>query len=59
MISLSEITDYFYIDFKFLQQSLFRVEVNDYDLLIMRLKKNLFKKNKVGSRFFFSFAQIN
>ena len=58
-MSLLEITDYLYIDFKFLQQSLFKVKVNDDSLLIMRLKKNLFKKNKVGSRFFFSFAQIN
>ena len=59
MISLLEITNYLYIDFKFLQQSLFKVKVNDDSLLIMRLKKNLFKKNKVSSRFFFSFAQIN
>ena len=44
MISLSEITDYFYIDFKFLQQSLFRVKVNDNYLLIMRLKKKYIKK---------------
>ena len=58
-MSLLEITDYLYIDFKFLQQSLFKVKVNDDSLLIMRLKKNLFKKNKVSSRFFFSFAQIN
>tara|TARA_B100000424_G_scaffold225824_1_gene186086 strand:+ start:536 stop:715 length:180 start_codon:yes stop_codon:yes gene_type:complete len=59
LISLLEITDYLYIDFKFLQQSLFKVKVNDDSLLIMRLKKNLFKKNKVNSRFFLGFAQIN
>ena len=58
-MSLLEITDYLYIDFKFLQQSLFKVKVNDDSLLIMRLKKNLFKKNKVNSRFFLSFTQIN
>jgi len=58
-MSLLEITNYLYIDFKFLQQSLFKVKVNDDSLLIMRLKKNLFKKNKVNSRFFLSFAQIN
>ena len=54
-MSLSEITDYFYIDFKFLQQSLFRVEVNGDSLLLMRQKK-LFKKNKIYSRFFFRFS---
>ena len=45
-MSLSEITDYFYIDFKFLQQSLFRVKVNDNYLLIMRLKKKSNRKLK-------------
>ena len=58
-MSLLEITNYLYIDFKFLQQSLFIVKVNDDSLLIMRLKKNLFKKNKVNSRFFLGFALIN
>ena len=59
MISLSEITDYFYIDFKFLQQSLFRVKVIADDFIIMRPKKNLCKKIKLIQDFFLGFIQIN
>ena len=43
-MSLLEITNYLYIDFKFLQQSLFKVKVNDDSLLIMRLKMLIFIK---------------
>ena len=58
-MSLSEITDYFYIDFKFLQQSLFRVEVNGDSLLLMRQKKNYLKKIRFIQDFFLGLAQIN